>query len=150
MDHKVARTDVVVDGSGIVELTVACYLAQAGLQATVFEKVPILLKHPVHYIDGGWRVLVDGLRAVAERAGARIVSGARVEAVEVSRARARSVRLPDGSLVRTTAVVVATGPQGRREAGGRGRLCCVARCGRQLYPSSGGLPGNRPQPSALT
>jgi ribulose 1,5-bisphosphate synthetase/thiazole synthase len=53
MDHKVARTDVMVDGRGIVGLTVASYLAQAGLQATVFEKVQILLKHPVHYIDGG-------------------------------------------------------------------------------------------------
>src|SRR5215207_11633099 len=35
------------------------------------EKIQRSLRHPVHYIDGGWRTLVDGLRAAAERMGAR-------------------------------------------------------------------------------
>lgn len=40
------------------------------VSAEVFvDKLQRALKHPVHYIDGGWRVLVDGLREVAERAG---------------------------------------------------------------------------------
>jgi phytoene dehydrogenase-like protein len=73
------------------------------------EKLQRSLKHPVHYIDGGWRVLVDGLRVVAERAEARIIRGAHVEGVELSGGRARGVRLRDGSLVRAPAVVLATG-----------------------------------------
>jgi phytoene dehydrogenase-like protein len=74
------------------------------------EKLQRSLKHPVHYIDGGWRVLVDGLRRAAERTGAHIVEGARVEAVEVDAGRARAVRLRGGSLVRpSSAVVLATG-----------------------------------------
>ncbi len=75
------------------------------------EKFQRSLRHPVHYIDGGWQVLVDGLRAVAERAGALIVSDAHVEGVVFGDDRAQGVRLRDGSLVQPSAVVVATGPQ---------------------------------------
>ncbi|MBA2713599.1 MAG: NAD(P)/FAD-dependent oxidoreductase [Rubrobacteraceae bacterium] len=82
------------------------------VSAEVFvDKFQRALKHPVHYIDGGWRVLVDGLRAASERAGARIVNAAHVEAVEVFGGRARGIRLRDGSLARASAVVVATGPR---------------------------------------
>jgi phytoene dehydrogenase-like protein len=73
------------------------------------EKLQRSLRHPVHYIDGGWQVLVDGLRAAAERAGARIVSNARVEAVDLEEGRARGVRLRGGSSVHAAAVVLATG-----------------------------------------
>lgn len=38
------------------------------------DKLQRALKHPVHYIDGGWRVLVDGLREVAERAGGALLT----------------------------------------------------------------------------
>lgn len=75
------------------------------------EKFQRLLKHPVHYVDGGWRVLVNGLRGAAERNGARIVGDTRVEGVELDDGRARGVRLRDGSLVQAGAVVVATGPR---------------------------------------
>ena len=75
------------------------------------EKFQRSLRHPVHYIDGGWRTLVDGLRAAAERMGARIVSDAHVEGVEIGDGYARSVRLRDGRLLRASAVVVATGPR---------------------------------------
>ncbi|HYH45430.1 MAG TPA: NAD(P)/FAD-dependent oxidoreductase [Thermoanaerobaculia bacterium] len=82
------------------------------VSAEVFvDRFQRALKHPVHYVDGGWRVLVDGLREVAEHAGARVVNDARVEAVEVSGGRAQGVRLRDGSVVRTSAVVLATGPR---------------------------------------
>jgi phytoene dehydrogenase-like protein len=81
------------------------------VSAEVFvDKFQRALKHPVHYVDGGWRVLVEGLRAEAERSGARIVSDAHVELVEVSGGRARGVRLREGSLVLAQAVVVATKP----------------------------------------
>ncbi len=82
------------------------------VSAEVFvDKFQRALKHPVHYIDGGWQVLVDGLRTAAERAGVRIVSDTRVEAVELGGARARGVRLRDGSPVQAFAVVLATGPR---------------------------------------
>jgi phytoene dehydrogenase-like protein len=75
------------------------------------EKVQRALRHPVLYVDGGWCTLVDGLRGAAERAGARIVSNVQVESVETGEDHARSVRLRDGSVVRASAVVVATGPR---------------------------------------
>jgi phytoene dehydrogenase-like protein len=75
------------------------------------EKFQRSLRHPVHYVDGGWRTLVDELRAAAERAGARIVSDAHIEGVELRGDHARGVRLRDGSIVQTSAVVVATGPR---------------------------------------
>ena len=75
------------------------------------EKLQRALRHPVHYVHGGWGTLVDGLRAVAERAGARMVSDAQVEGMEIGDGHARSVRLRDGSVVRASAVVVATSPR---------------------------------------
>jgi phytoene dehydrogenase-like protein len=82
------------------------------VSAEVFvDKFQRALRHPVHYVDGGWRVLVDGLREVAESAGACMVNDARVEAVEVEGGRARAVRLRDGSVVRASAVILATGPR---------------------------------------
>jgi phytoene dehydrogenase-like protein len=75
------------------------------------EKFQRALRHPVHYVDGGWGTLVDGLHAAAERAGARIVSNAYVDSVELDDGHVRGVRLRDGSVVQTSAVVVATGPR---------------------------------------
>src|ERR671912_796058 len=75
------------------------------------EKLQRALRHPVHYVDGGWGTLVDGLRVAAERAGARIVSNVRVESVEIGDGHVRGVRLHDGSVVRASAVVVATSPR---------------------------------------
>lgn len=62
----------------------------------------------VLYSDGGWQVLVDGVAAAARRAGATIVTGARVVAVEHD-AAVRAVRLADGTVCRCRAVVVAAG-----------------------------------------
>jgi phytoene dehydrogenase-like protein len=75
------------------------------------EKLQRALRHPVHYVDGGWGTLVDGLRVAAERAGARIVSNTYVDSVELDDGHARGVRLRDGSLLRASAVVLATGPR---------------------------------------
>src|SRR5919112_2542433 len=75
------------------------------------EKLQRSLRHPVHYVDGGWRTLVDGLRAAAERAGARIVGDAHVDGVELGDGHAQGVWLRDGPFVRASAVVVATGPR---------------------------------------
>src|ERR687898_1196283 len=75
------------------------------------EKLQRALRHPVHYVDGGWGTLVDALRAAAKRAGVRIVSDAQIEGVELRGDHARGVRLGDASLLQTSAVVLATGPR---------------------------------------
>jgi len=63
----------------------------------------------VMYLDGGWQQLVDGLRRAAEAAGARIVTGARVVAVEHD-ASVRAVRLADDSRIAVAGVVLAVPP----------------------------------------
>lgn len=81
------------------------------VSAEVFiKKMQLILKHPVLYIDGGWQVLVDGLRSAAEQAGARIVAGTRVEAIEQENGRVVGVRLRDGEAVPASAVIIATSP----------------------------------------
>ena len=106
------------------------------VSAEVFvDKFQRALKHPVHYVDGGWRVLVDGLRAAAERAGTRVVSDARVEAVEVGNGRARGVRLRDGSVVRASAVVLATGPRDASKLVGGGEHPALRRVVERLVPA---------------
>jgi phytoene dehydrogenase-like protein len=82
------------------------------VSAEVFvDKLRRTLRHPVHYIDGGWQSLVDALHGTAEQAGVRIVSGTHVEGVEHKGGCALGVRLRDGSLVGASAVIVATRPQ---------------------------------------
>jgi phytoene dehydrogenase-like protein len=65
----------------------------------------------VHYVDGGWQTLADGLRAVAEASGVRILTGTRAEQVEVRDGRALGVRLDGGQLLSAQAVVLALPPR---------------------------------------
>jgi phytoene dehydrogenase-like protein len=63
----------------------------------------------VLYLDGGWQVLVDGLRSAAEKAGAHILAPAKTVAVEKDDS-GRRVRLADGTVIRAAAVVLACPP----------------------------------------
>lgn len=63
----------------------------------------------VMYLDGGWQVLVDGLRDTAQDAGVQIEAGVRVTAVEHDTA-VRGVCLADGTRVAAASVVVAAAP----------------------------------------
>ena len=82
------------------------------VSAEVFvSKLQLSLKHPVLYIDGGWQTLIEGLRRVAEQAGARIVSGSRVASVAYQDGRVQGVRLGDGSVLAASSVILATDPQ---------------------------------------
>lgn len=82
------------------------------VSADVFiEKTQLLFKHPIIYIDGGWQTLVDGLRQMAEAAGAHIVTGARVESVVADEGAVTGVRLANGQLIPATQVIVAAPPQ---------------------------------------
>ena len=70
------------------------------------RQLQLALKGSVDYLDGGWATLVDGQRAAAEQAGVRIVTGARVEAVEGG----PRVRFADGATVEPSAAVIAASP----------------------------------------
>ncbi|MBA3945211.1 MAG: NAD(P)/FAD-dependent oxidoreductase [Herpetosiphonaceae bacterium] len=91
-------------------LTYSAALDQISAEVFVTQ-LQLSLKHNVLYIDGGWQMLVDGLRKVAQQAGVQIVRGARVEAIEEQGGRARGVRLQDGSTVAAADVIIATNPQ---------------------------------------
>jgi phytoene dehydrogenase-like protein len=124
-----------IDASTLQAVTVADWLARAirhqsvrGLLEALFRlstyanaphelsagaalvQLQSALKDNVLYLHGGWQTLVDGLRAAAETAGVRILSGARVAAV-VHDGAVSGVRLADGSTQPATAVVLATPPR---------------------------------------
>lgn len=63
----------------------------------------------VLYIDGGWRMLVDGLRLSLETAGGVVEAGSRAERIE-ERGAHRVVHLADGRTLMARAVVAAVGP----------------------------------------
>jgi len=79
-----------------------------GLFVDVVQQVS---RGKVVYVDGGWQTIVDGLARAAKDAGARIFTGARVEAMEQSEGRATGVRLADGTIFKSTAVLMATSPR---------------------------------------
>lgn len=82
------------------------------VSAEVFvTKLQLSLKHPVHYVEGGWQTLIEGLRRAAEQAGVRIVSSSRIASVEYQHGRVQGVRLRDESALAASSVVLATNPQ---------------------------------------
>ena len=64
----------------------------------------------VRYVDGGWQTMVDSLRANAEAAGARIVTGAHVAAIERN-GRVTGIRMADGEARAASAVIIAASPR---------------------------------------
>jgi phytoene dehydrogenase-like protein len=82
------------------------------VSADVFvDKLQRSLKHPIHYVDGGWQTLVDGLRRVAVAAGVRIATGAHVEAVLHQDGKVSGVRTRRGEIVNASAIILATPPR---------------------------------------
>ncbi len=75
------------------------------------DRLQQTLKHPIHYVNGGWQSLVDALRDVARAAGVDVQMGASVEAIRVDDGRASGVRLHDGREVPADAVMVAATPE---------------------------------------
>src|SRR5258707_7777763 len=79
------------------------------VSAEVFvTKLQLSLKHPVHYVEGGWQTLIEKLRHVAEQAGVRIVSGSRVVSVEHTTGQVQGVRLSDQRVLAASSVILAT------------------------------------------
>lgn len=75
------------------------------------RKIQQTLHDPIHYIDGGWQTLVDGLRTQAEQHGATIMSGAHVAQVLCEGNQAVGVQLRNGRAIYADAVVLAIKPQ---------------------------------------
>ncbi|GHO43463.1 phytoene desaturase family protein [Ktedonospora formicarum] len=82
------------------------------VSAEVFlTKFQLILKNPVHYVNGGWQTLIDGLRRVAEQAGARIETGDRVTSVVYEQGSVQGVHLRNGETRSATHVILATSLQ---------------------------------------
>jgi phytoene dehydrogenase-like protein len=111
LDHNVRRPQLRRLMMGLARTFVYSTALDLVSAELFVEKLQRALRHPVHYVDGGWGTLVDGLRFAAERAGARIVTNTYVDGVEFDDGHARGVRLRDGSHVRASAVVVAISPR---------------------------------------
>ena len=77
---------------------------------TFVERFQQSIKHPVHYVDGGWQTIVDGLRDAAQSAGATILTGASAAELETTHSQANAVRLHDGRRLTADSVVIATTP----------------------------------------
>lgn len=96
----------------------------AGLALAQFQ---MALKSSVLYLDGGWQMLVNGLRAKAEQAGAQIISESRVVNVQVQSGRATGVRLADGSGHVADAIIIAASPAEAAELAENDSLSDVAK-----------------------
>jgi phytoene dehydrogenase-like protein len=85
--------------------TAALDLASAD---TFVAKLQQSLRSPVHYIDGGWQALVQGLALAARQAGAEVRVGQRVEELVTAGNQVRAVRLAGEREEQVTAAVLAT------------------------------------------
>jgi phytoene dehydrogenase-like protein len=63
--------------------------------------------HPIHYVDGGWQTLVDGLTQAALDAGVTIQPSATVAQLESANGTVTGVRLRDGTAIAADAVILA-------------------------------------------
>lgn len=104
-------------------------IQSAALFVELLRKIPKVL-----YLDGGWQTLVDGLRLAAEHAGARIVTGARVAAIEHEEF-VQGVRLANGAFYAAKAVIVATDPTGASELVDHDEHAALSRWAREAVPS---------------
>lgn len=95
--------------------------------AAAIEQGKIGISGNVLYLDGGWQGLVDGVAAAARAAGARLVTGARVEALEQEGTQ-RTLRLAGGERVPAAAILLAVPPAAAAALAGRE----IARRGRWL------------------
>ncbi|MFL5663967.1 MAG: phytoene desaturase family protein [Ktedonobacteraceae bacterium] len=111
LEHTIQRPQV----RQLMASTAQVFVYSAALDlvsAEVFvTKLQRSLKHPVHYVEGGWQTLIEGLRRVAEQAGVRIVSGSRITSVEYQHGQVQGVRLSDERVLAASSVVLATSPQ---------------------------------------
>jgi phytoene dehydrogenase-like protein len=99
----------------LFEAIARVYLYTAALDlvsADVFvDRFQLTLKHPVHYVEGGWQTLVDGLRQVALASGVEVLSSSSAAEVMLDGSRVTGVRLHGGRVLDCTAVLIAAPPE---------------------------------------
>jgi phytoene dehydrogenase-like protein len=99
---------------GVLDLLVRVSTYSADFERLSAEvavrQLQLAIKDNVRYLDGGWRVLVDGLRRVAAAAGARVVTDAKAERVELEGGAVTGVVLADGTRLDARAVILAVSP----------------------------------------
>jgi phytoene dehydrogenase-like protein len=79
------------------------------------------LRHPIHYVDGGWQTLVDGFKATALAAGASLMTSAAVSELLIDEGKASGVHLRNGQEIVAAAVLLAVPPrEAERLLGDRG------------------------------
>lgn len=109
LDREVRQPDVRRLVGALVRLSTYANAPSRHSAGAAIAQVQKALEGNVLYLDGGWQVLVDGLRGAAENAGARILAPSRTVAVERD-AAGRRVRLADGTEIHAAAVVLACPP----------------------------------------
>ena len=73
-------------------------------------RLQLTLRHPVHYVAGGWQTLVQGLRQAALQAGVMIRTSASVANLLLREDRVRGIRLHDGAELACDELLLAVTP----------------------------------------
>lgn len=86
------------------------------VSADVFvDKMQRSLKHPIHYVDGGWQMIVDALAARAQDLGATIRTESRIGAVVTGDGAVTGIATAAGDPIEADAVVLAVDPNSARK-----------------------------------
>jgi phytoene dehydrogenase-like protein len=104
-------------------------IQSASLLVEMLRAIPEVL-----YLDGGWQTLVDGLRQAAQDAGVRIVTGARVAAVEHNE-RVQGIRLANGEFYPAQSVILAAEPSEASALVDNGNHTALHRWAQEAIPS---------------
>ena len=114
----------------LVRVTTYCHAPETAHAGAMLDQIRLGFAG-VLYLDGGWRVLADGLAARARALGAEIVAGAQAEAVTPHDAGA-TVRFADGTERSAGAVILAVGPGEARDLAPR--LAALRRAAERARP----------------
>jgi phytoene dehydrogenase-like protein len=104
-NSRSARMRVLLTATARVSLySAALDLASADL---FISRLQQSMKYPIHYIEGGWQTLVDGLHDAARNAGVDIRTSAGVSQLQFRDTHTSGVQLHDGTEIDAGEVVLA-------------------------------------------
>jgi len=108
-------------------------LASAGV---AIEQFKVALKENVIYLDGGWQILVDGLREAAVKSGVAIETDSKVELIERNPdGSVRRVRLANGQTIETSIAIIAASPSVAASLVQGGRESLIAKWADESIPA---------------
>lgn len=135
LDTEIAQPSVrefVQAAMRIATYTNAPEMMSAG---TAISQLQMAQGRGVLYLDGGWQSIVEGLLESARAAGVLIETGVKAESIERDPAGAvRAVRLKDGRVLKSSAVIVASSPHGAAALLERGYQTSLARRAEEATP----------------